>query len=102
MGSTETYMTPFDTNTKAATVLEMVSDNLIDADVDYQCGDGIHHFIALFDRVEYRVGFPDDILERRSVEELATVALDIFDRARTGTLHIRVVVRQGAFQDTVN
>ena len=90
------------TDYKAALVLGILSEYLIDATVDYQAGHGVHQFSAEFDKAKHKVDFPDDIMQGRNVEELAAVALDIFDRAHAGASSIRVLVRHGVFQTILN
>jgi hypothetical protein len=87
-----------DTDHKAAFVLEILSEYLIEATMDYQAGHGVHEFSAEFDNAKHKVNYPDDIMQDRNVTELATVALDIFDRAHARAAPVRVLVRHSAFE----
>ena len=70
---------------KACTILERLADHLPDARVDYQCRMEMHEFTVYCGESRFAVRFTEQMLLRRSIQEIEATVGQIVNRIRTNT-----------------
>jgi hypothetical protein len=82
---------------KACLILERLRDEIPDAQIEYECGRGMHRFAIVHDTLDYDVGFPERLLEACGVDEIDRAIRLFVERVRTGAgpRRIKVGTRSG-------
>jgi hypothetical protein len=75
-----------DIESKACTLLARLADQLPDAKVEYQCRIALHEFTVRCSESRFSVRFTEQMLLRRSSEDIEATVTQIVGRIRTNTL----------------
>ena len=80
------------TDLKACLILERLRADIPDAQIEYECGGGMHRFAIVHDALDYDVGFPERLLKVCGVEEIDRAIRLFVERVRTGSGPRRIKV----------
>ena len=77
---------------KACLILERLRAEIPDAQIEYECGRGMHRYAIVSATRTYDVGFPERLLEVCGVPELDRAIRIFVERVRTGEGPCRIKV----------
>ena len=77
---------------KACLILERLRAEIPDAQIEYECGRGMHRYAIVNGTVSYDVGFPERLLEVCGVQEIDRAIRLFVERVRTGAGPRRIKV----------
>ena len=80
---------------KACLILERLRSEIPDAQIEYECGRGMHRYGIANGTHSYDVGFPERLLEVCGVAELDRAIRIFVERVRSGPGRIKVGTRGG-------
>ena len=80
------------TDLKACLILERLRAEIPDAQIEYECGRGMHRYAIVNGALDYDVGFPERLLEACGVAELDRAIRLFVERVRTGAGPRRIKV----------
>jgi hypothetical protein len=80
------------TDLKACVILERLRSEIPDAQIEYECGSGMHRYAIVNGKSTYDVGFPERLLEVCGVAELDRAILLFVERVRSGAGPRRIKV----------
>ena len=80
------------TDLKACSILERLRSEIPDAQIEYECGEGLHRYVIANGTHSYDVGFPERLLEVCGVQELDRAIRLLVERVRIGVGPRRIKV----------
>ena len=80
------------TDLKACLILERLRAEIPDAQIEYECGGGIHRYVIANGALDYDVGFPERLLDACGLEEIDRAIRLFVERVRTGAGPRRIKV----------